>query len=262
MKTYAAEGRETTRFMKDNQRHLDYVLRQSHLGHAMGALSELLVHLGTAIIIGYGGWIALHTSSFTAGDIAKFIGYVGVMYGPVRRFADLNLVYQNSLASVRRIFRVFDIQPKIVDKPNAIQTIPMRGEVVYENVRFRYGDDTDESRTRLDEDEPEVSPYRITEPKHVHGTWVLDQVNLRIGAGERVALVGPSGSGKTTLASLLPRSMTFSTAQFASTASTSATIRSSPFAARLESFSRIRFSSAARSGTTFSTENRMPRKPN
>lgn len=205
VKTYAAEERETARFMADNQRHLSYVLHQSHLGHAMGAISEILVHLGTTIIIGYGCWIALHDPAFTAGDLTKFLGFVGIMYGPVRRFADMNLVYQNSLSSVRRIFRVFDIKPKIEDKVNAITRSPSCGDVVYENVRFRYGDDSDESRIRLDEDEPEDSPFLIKDKKRHYGPWILNGVNLRIHAGERVALVGPSGSGKTTLASLLPR---------------------------------------------------------
>ena len=181
--SYANERFESEKFGKDVEDHHKFVLKQSHSAHLVGAVSEFLVHVGTVIVFGYGAFLALHHKpngdpELTVGEIVKFLGYLGIMYGPLRRFADLNVTYQNSLSAIERIFSLFDIKPAIQDRPRPAARSIANGAVRFDHVRFRY-----------DNDKP----------------WVIDGVTLHASPGERIALVGPSGSGKSTLVSLLPR---------------------------------------------------------
>jgi subfamily B ATP-binding cassette protein MsbA len=198
VKTYTAEAREARRFSSQVAEHHQLVVAQSHQGHLVAAAGEVLVHFGTTIVLGYGGWLAIQ-GELTAGMVTRFLGYVVIMYGPVRRFAELNITYQSSLSAIRRVFSVFGIQPAVVDKPRALTEPPVVGRVRFEHVRFRYADDSDEYQARLEDGSC------ATRTSMVDLTWVLNDVTLDARAGEKIAVVGPSGAGKTTLLSLLPR---------------------------------------------------------
>jgi subfamily B ATP-binding cassette protein MsbA len=202
IKTYTAEAREYLRFARDASHQHDLVVAQSHEGHLVASAGEVLVHVGTTLVIGYGGWLALH-GQMTAGEMTRFLGYVLIMYGPVRRFAELNITYQSSLSAMRRVFHVLEIRPSVVEAPSPHPVPPTRGHVRFEAVRFQYADDSEEARARLDDDGATAK-----NGKGANGhlaAWVLDGVTLEACPGERVAIVGRSGAGKSTLVSLLPR---------------------------------------------------------
>ncbi len=106
-----------------------------------------------------------------------FYAYLGLLYQPIQRLTELNLILTNSLAAMDRIFEVFDTYPDVQEQPDAIVLERARGDLAFEHVKFAY-----------EEREP-----------------VLEQFSLTVVAGTTVAFVGPSGAGKSTLVKLLAR---------------------------------------------------------
>ena len=155
----AAEGRESERFRADTEEHYDRVVHQKALAAIVATIGEGLTKFGTLAVALVGGYLAIG-GGLSAGDVAMFLGFLGVMYFPVQRFAEVNVVYQTCMASLERIFRVFDITPKISEKPDAWPHPPERGDVTFDDVRFSYADDSDESRTRLhaEDDKGAIDP--------------------------------------------------------------------------------------------------------
>ena len=148
------------------------------------------MHLGTTIVVGYGGWLALH-GELTPGQMTRFLGYMLIMFGPVRRFAELNITYQSSLSAIRRVFDVFRIAPTVVDPPFSVARVPPRG-----HVRLR---ERPLPLRGSDEGAPAIGDERRTRAGGPGRGWVLDGVSLEAQPGERIAVVGRSGAGKTTL---------------------------------------------------------------
>lgn len=139
-------------------------------------LMSLLAALGGVLVFGVGAWMVIG-ERLSLGTLVAFLSYVISFYQPVRRLTEVDNTFQQAIAAGERIFELLDEVPEIQDEPDAVALQEVEGDVVFDDVHFRYGD----------------------------GDEVLRHVTFRMAPGEVVALVGPSGAGKTSIANLLSR---------------------------------------------------------
>ncbi|GIU86434.1 MAG: hypothetical protein KatS3mg009_0949 [Acidimicrobiia bacterium] len=174
VQAFGREGSFTRRFNRTNEAQYEAHLETVRVSARYFPMVEFAGVAGTAVIIGYGGWLSAE-GIVTVGTVAAFVLYLNNLFEPVQQLSQLYNVVQAAGASLNKIFGVLDTRPTVRERPGAVD-LPARGEVVVDHVTFAYGD----------------------EP-------VLHDVSLTIAAGERIALVGPTGAGKSTLAKLIAR---------------------------------------------------------
>ena len=137
---------------------------------------DLLGSLATALVVGVGGWLVTR-DSLTAGTLVAFVLYVDRFFEPIRELAQRYNTFQATMAGCERLFYLLDLEPEILDQPQAMALPPIQGRVEFDDVRFA---------------------YKQEEP-------ILRGVTLTAAPGERVALVGETGAGKSTVIRLIAR---------------------------------------------------------
>ncbi len=137
---------------------------------------DFLAAVATAIVLGFGGWLAFE-GQITVGTLFAFLLYLSNFFDPVQQLSQLYNTFLSATAALDKIMDVLDEEPQVVDRPEARPLPAIAGGVRFEDVRFGYGD----------------------------GPEILHGIDLDVSAGTTVALVGHTGAGKSTIAKLLAR---------------------------------------------------------
>lgn len=177
VKSFANEDLELKKFRANNRRYVEskknsyYYMARYYSGiTAFSSLIYVAVALGASLLV-LGGRVG-------PWDLLTFLLYVNTFLEPIKKLLNFGEQFQNGFSGFDRFYELLQIAPDIVDSPGARELTEVKGEIEFIDVSFRYpGTETD----------------------------VLSHVNLKVRAGEYVALVGPSGVRKTTLCSLIPR---------------------------------------------------------
>ena len=177
VKSFSNEETEMDKFEEGNSRFVDSKKKSyRYMGtynSGMGVFSTLIT-VGSLLM---GAWLMMK-GELSAADLVTFLLYINNFTEPVKKLIDFTEQFQNGYTGYERFLEIMNVDPDIKDAPDAVKLSDVKGDITFEDVSFRYEEGLDK---------------------------VLSHVDLKVHAGEYLAIVGSSGGGKTTLCSLIPR---------------------------------------------------------
>ena len=177
VKSFANEEIEREKFMEGNRGFLDSKKNSYfYMGQYHAGLTAFITMITVVVIVV--GAVLLSNGTMNAPDLITFLLYISNFTEPVQKLINFTEQFQNGITGYERFREILSIDPEIKECENPVEAKDIRGEVVFDDVGFRYEEGQEK---------------------------VLSHVSLKVNAGEYVALVGTSGAGKTTLCSLIPR---------------------------------------------------------
>ena len=176
MTAYSLQEHQKEEFTKQINKSFDISISLTKRSAWMSPIMYFIASIGIACVLHYGTQLIL-TGEMTAGSFASFVTSLLLLYKPMKTLGGTLTSLQGIFVSFGRVFELFDIEPSIRNKENALELKDVNSSIDFENVCFEY-----------ETDRP-----------------VLNNINLHVNKGETIALVGNSGGGKSTLVNLLPR---------------------------------------------------------
>jgi ATP-binding cassette, subfamily B, bacterial len=176
VKAFAREDYEQRRLEEESLEGVEIALRARGLKAKLSPFVEVIVAVGTCLVLWFGAGMVLN-GSLSAGSLIIFIMYLSKMYKPMQELSKMTDTYSKAAVGYERILEVLETDQQVKDLPGARLAPRFKGRIEFERVHFAY----------------------------TPGGPVLKGVSFRVEPGQLAALVGPTGAGKTTIISLIAR---------------------------------------------------------
>ena len=176
VKAYGHEEENMEKFEEINERLRKASLKATFFSSITNPSTRFINNVVYAGV-GFTGAMAVVSGSMTVGGLSSFLNYANQYTKPFNEISCVLTELQNALACAARIFKLIDEEPQIPELEDAVVLKDAKGKIELKNVDFSYVPDKD----------------------------LIEDLNLSVKPGQRVAIVGPTGCGKTTLINLLMR---------------------------------------------------------
>ena len=176
IQAFAREDQERKRFAAESERYYHARVKGIRYWSIFFPIIRFVSAMGAVAVLAVGAVMVVR-GQLTLGTLVAFLAYITSFYDPIDRLTEVDNIFQEAIAAGERIFELLDETTEVIDAPNARELPAIRGEMVFDQVTFRYGT----------------------------GDRVLHGISFKMEPGQMVALVGPSGAGKTSIANLICR---------------------------------------------------------
>lgn len=181
LQSFGRQGQAARKLEEQSRDYRDHIIRANRWSLVPAGVVQVLSGYGTVLVVAAGAWMVSSSTGprleVEVADLVVFLMYMGQIFLPFLRLANMTDSIQKAMASAERVFELLDMEPDIQDSPTARIPDDPRFDIQFEQVEFSYNDN---------------------EP-------VLQGVSFDVAQDEIVALVGETGVGKSTACHLLVR---------------------------------------------------------
>jgi len=177
VKSFTMESREVKMFTDESETSFWISMREAAINATSTPILAMIQASVVLAIVWFGAYEVI-AGNLSPNDLIAFFTGVALLADPISKLSRMNLTIQKALASAERVFEIADIASEVKVRPDAKKIEKIKGAVEFKDLSFQYD---------------------------INEAHALNNINVKVNAGEIIALVGPSGAGKTTFVNMIPR---------------------------------------------------------